>query len=123
MFRRTATRRLFIFRGESAESVANFRVKKPHHVAWLSRDTANMALFSHIFNTPFAILRTGSGVVPAKWCSLTMKYVVGDTVHIGRESEVEWTVVETKPFLVRLQEKGTNYQANWIDVSLVRGKK
>ncbi len=52
-----------------------------------------------------------------------MKFKTGDIVHVGTDSKVEWKIVETKDYLVRLQENDTDYAPHWLDVSLVRGKK
>lgn len=48
---------------------------------------------------------------------------VGDIVYIGRESQVPFRVTETKDYLVRIHEEGTNYHDSWLDVALVRKKK
>ena len=52
-----------------------------------------------------------------------MKYKKGDRVYIGKESTVPFTVIETKDYLVRIREEGTDYTPTWLDVSLIRGKK
>ena len=49
---------------------------------------------------------------------------IGKTVYIGTDSQVPFEIVGIKqPYLVRIKEKGTNYQPSWIDVSLTRLKK